>query len=273
MRSYLHPKNIKEDLLERNPGSEDNYPIWKVARATSAAPLYFESVRMEEDDEKFELIDGGFGANNPTEEAYRSVKQLHHKNPKAVSVLVSVGTGKNLEQTGNPRAGYRLYLRYVNAAAKWATDSEKTHETVSDMTHGHAEYFRLNVEHGIGKMKLDAWKGRRGAETLDLIHAKTEAYLATQEARNQISESARHLVRIRQSRSTAQHSDRWEEYCHGVEYACPIDDSDVYGDSRSRFTRQSLRRHLEETHHCVDHDDIEEKLEAGKQFPLYDVAT
>ena len=269
MRSYRHPKSLREDPLERNSGREDNYPIWQVGRATSAAPLYFESVRLEEDDEKFELIDGGFGANNPSEEAYRSVKQLHNKNSNAVSVLVSIGTGKNLEHGGNPRAGYRLYLRYANAAAKWATDSEKTHETVSDMAQNNAEYFRLNVEHGIGKMKLDAWKGRRGIETLDLIRAKTDDYLQSPEARRKIAESARHLVKIRRMRSSGEDLDHWERYCHGVEYACCWDGCE---DSGRRYNRQDLRRHLEETHHCLDYNVIHDRLESGKLFPLYDAA-
>jgi len=271
MRSYRHPKSDKDDPLERNNGREDNYPIWQVGRATSAAPLYFETVRLEEDDERFELIDGGFGANNPSEEAYRSVKQLH-KYPKAVSVFVSIGTGKNLERGRNPSKGYRLYLKYVNAAAKWATDSEKTHETVLDMTHGNAESFRLNVEHGIGKMKLDAWKGRRGIETLDLLRAKTDVHLLTEQARQEIAESATQLVLVRRLRSGVvdlEVFEHWETYCHGVEYACSFDGCE---DSGRRFTRQDLHRHLKETHSCGDRNDIHTKLESGKRFPLRDFA-
>lgn len=267
MRSYRHPKSLKEDPLERNAGREDNYTILQVSRATSAAPLYFKSVRLEEDDEEFELIDGGFGANNPSEEAYRSVKQLHNKNPKAVSVLVSIGTGKNLEHGRNPKAGYRLYLRYANAAAKWATDSEKTHETVSDILKDNAKYFRLNVEHGMGKMKLDAWKGRGGQDTLALIRAKTEDYLATEEARLKIFESAKHLVSIRRTRSAAKDLDRWERFCHGVEYACSFDGCEDLG---RRYNKQDLCRHLKEFHGCDDTDEVHEKLESGKLFPLHD---
>lgn len=271
MRSYRHPKSHTNNPLERNTGREDNYPIWQVGRATSAAPLYFESVHLEENVERFELIDGGFGANNPSEEAYRSVNQLHTKQSKAVRVLVSIGTGKNLEHGRNPSKGYRLYYKYVNAAAKWATDSEKTHETVLALTQANAKYFRLNVEHGIGKMKLDAWKGRRGIETLDLLCAKTDGYLLTEQARQAIAESAKHLVEVRRMRSGVvdlEELDHWERYCHGVEYACSCDDCD----SGRRYTRQDLHRHLRETHGCVDQHDIHTKLESGKRFPLDDFA-
>ena len=266
MRSYHHPKSHKENILVRNPGHGANYPIWQVARATSAAPSYFESVHLEEDNEQYELIDGGFGANNPTEEAYGSVQQLHNNNTKAVSVLVSIGTGKNLERVKSSRAGYRKYLEYINAAAKWAADSEKTHETVTRMTNGNAAYFRLSVEHGIGKMKLDAWKGVKGCETLELIRTKTAEYLSSPAVQRQIANSAQHLVQVRQQRSSAEDLDRWERFCHGVEYACYYDDC---GEGQ-RFNRQDFRRHLEDDHHIVDQDELNRNLESGKRFPLYD---
>lgn len=44
--------------MERNPGGPDNYKIWEVGRATSAAPTYFKAARLEEEDEKSEYIDG-----------------------------------------------------------------------------------------------------------------------------------------------------------------------------------------------------------------------
>jgi patatin-like phospholipase/acyl hydrolase len=35
--------------------------IWQAGRATSAAPVYFNSTKVG----KYELVDGGLGANNP----------------------------------------------------------------------------------------------------------------------------------------------------------------------------------------------------------------
>lgn len=165
---------------------------------------------------------GGLGANNPTEEAYRSVKQLNNNNPRTVQILVSIGTGKNLEADPNPSAGYRLYMAYFNTAAKWATESEKTHHTIIDATRTFAQYFRLNVEQGIGKMKLDAWKGKNGCRTLELIRTKTQEYLDSAEGQRHISDSARQLVNVRRARSSNKYIDRWERFCHGVEYACCV---------------------------------------------------
>ena len=295
-RSYHHPRSIPSDILERNPGNPDNHHIWQVGRATSAAPTYFSAVKLEEDDEKSEYIDGmfcrnyplfmtciymftvlvavktlahrflgGFGANNPTEEVYRSVKQLSNNNPRTVQTLVSIGTGKNLEADPNPSAGFALYRAYFNAAAKLATQSEATHHTILDATRGLVPYFRLNVEHGIGKMKLDAWKGKKGGKTLELIRTKTQDYLDSPDGRHQISASARQLVDVRRARSSPSYSDRWERFCHGVEYACSVTTCPDGKDKRYE-DRQALRRHVLENHPSWC-NMLEDFLDECKRFP------
>lgn len=210
-------------------------------------------------------LPGGLGANNPTEEAYRSVKQLSNNNPRTVQVLVSVGTGKNLEADPNPSAGYRLYMAYANTAAKWATQSEATHHTILDATRSFAEYFRLNVEHGIGKMKLDAWKGTKGCKTLELIRTKTQDYLASPEAQRQISECARLLVSVRRARSSQMYIDRWERFCHGVEYAC-CEPTCPDGKDKKYDDRNALRRHVQELHPSR-RNRLEPFLDECKRFP------
>ena len=271
-RSYRHPKSTPNNLLERNPDPQKKYQIWQVGLATSAAPSYFPSVKLEEDDSQFDFIDGGFGANNPAEEAYRSVKQLFKNDASSVRLLVSIGTGKNQEASNVPRRGFSKYLFLFNAAAKWATDSEHTHQNVYEALNGKADYYRLNVEHGLGKMKLDAWKGERGTETLDLIKEKTNAYLATDAARNSIRESARHLVNVRRARAYQQDRDRWERFCHGVEYQCHLPDC---GHGDEIYTqRRNLKRHLLEDHpaRCSE-ATIEGLLDDGKRFPLFERPT
>ena len=208
---------------------------------------------------------GGFGANNPTEEAYRSVKQLNH-NQQIVQVLVSIGTGKNLEADPTPSAGYALYLSYANLAAKWAAQSEATHDTMLDTLRGVTQYSRLNVNHGIGKTKLDAWKGKKGCKTLELIRIKTQEYLDSEEGRQQISDSARQLVEVRQARSSEAYRGRWERFCYGVEYACNNttchDGKDKRYADRDAFESHVIRNHPSE---C---DDLEAFLETCKQYPV-----
>ena len=193
------------------------------------------------------------------------MKQLCNNDPQRVRVLVSIGTGKNLEARRNPSAGFALYMAYANRAAKWATQSEKTHQTMLDLTRDRTEYFRLNVQHGIGKMKLDAWKGKKGCKTLELIRTKTQDYLDSAEGQRQINASARELVITRRARSSQNYLDRWERFCHGVEYACcvarcPDGRDTIYTD------RQALRRHILEMHPS-ECNTLESLLDEGKRFP------
>ena len=208
---------------------------------------------------------GGFGANNPTDEAYRSVKQLNNNNRQTVRVLVSIGTGKNLEADPNPSAGYALYMAYVNRAAKWAAQSEATHHAVLDATRNCAEYFRLNVENGIGKMKFDAWKGEKGSKTLDLIRSRTQEYLDSPDGRQQITDAATQLVNVRRARSSQAYIDRWERFCHGVEYACCVATCPDGRDKRYE-DRQALRSHIREIHPS-ERNRLESLLDECKRFP------
>jgi len=59
LRSYLpnYTAMEKKEIQTLLPGIK----VWEAARATSAAPAYFKPFAIG----KYELIDGGLGANNP----------------------------------------------------------------------------------------------------------------------------------------------------------------------------------------------------------------
>ncbi len=73
-----------------------DFYIWQVARATSAAPTYFEPCKIRINDENgadyYTLIDGGVYANNPAMCAFAEAKTMFEKT--ADIVLVSLGTGE-----------------------------------------------------------------------------------------------------------------------------------------------------------------------------------
>ncbi len=288
LRSYDHPNTPDPSPNERNPGEMDNYPISQVGMATAAAPFYFKSVKPDKSNPARELIDGGFGANNPSEEAWYEVKQMSqsyrelpyslftfrqltsigNNQERAVKLLLSIGTGRNLDLDRHHGTGLKMYFSYINAAAKWATQSQGTHNTMERITPGWADYYRLNVTEGLGKMKLDEWKGSQGDKTLGLIQAKTDAYLQSQDVRRQISAAAQQLVQIRHTRSGQPDRDKWETFCHGVEYYCPVSACDR---GRKKLTdRLDLRHHIEIDHSNYSTDTLEDLLDRGKHFPLYD---
>jgi len=88
-----------------------DYPMWLAARATSAAPTYFEPVPLKDpmNGRTFALIDGGVYVNNPGMCAYAEVCSGTAMN----ALLVSLGTGMHTEP-----------ITYMDARnwglAKWA---------------------------------------------------------------------------------------------------------------------------------------------------------
>src|SRR5204863_2284748 len=89
-RTYDHDEGIEQPKNEYRPmnlSPANREPVWQVARATSAAPIYFESIKIG--GRKF--LDGGMGANNPAPLAFQ---EIYHKHPHPPAVFVSIGTGK-----------------------------------------------------------------------------------------------------------------------------------------------------------------------------------
>lgn len=73
-----------------------DYPMTVVARATSAAPTYFEPERVgaspqAQPPSDYALVDGGTFANNPAMSAYAEAVRNH---PGADVLVVSIGTGR-----------------------------------------------------------------------------------------------------------------------------------------------------------------------------------
>ncbi len=74
-------------------GRESNFPIKLIGRATSAAPTYFEPIRIKPDstDGALALVDGGLFANNPTMCALAEHFKLFGRDEEIL--IVSLGTG------------------------------------------------------------------------------------------------------------------------------------------------------------------------------------
>ena len=69
---FFKRRRAREDLAY-------DFPIAKVAYATSAAPTYFEPLKLETGDtiDYFSLVDGGVYANNPAMCAYAEAKRYN----------------------------------------------------------------------------------------------------------------------------------------------------------------------------------------------------
>ena len=80
------PYFFKTRKARENPGEED-FPLSVVARATAAAPTYFEPLEVNE----VALVDGGVFAGNPAMSAFAEVLRFQ---PTAEVLLLSLGTGQ-----------------------------------------------------------------------------------------------------------------------------------------------------------------------------------
>ncbi|CAH0025888.1 unnamed protein product [Clonostachys rhizophaga] len=234
-RTYDHYQNQWASPV-MNPGRANNLPIWKVARATSAAPLYFEALVTDPGTEiqgRKKFLDGGLGANNPTFIALREVLQITNPaNPhQAKCLLVSIGTG--LARPPNPNiasphpdeamepeqlstcswltgklfkygfaihraVGNLLWLRSV--FLKYALNSQRIHlnEVLFATEAAGIPYYRLNVDDGVNNIALDTWEpADGGGTTLQTIRRHTLVYLNKPEVRQKLLNCAYSLVKLR----------------------------------------------------------------------------
>jgi len=225
---------------------------------------------LEENDPYFHFLDGGLGANNPSEEARNSIKQLNHDDNSTVQVLLSIGTGITSAPTRIPNTFHGKLYRLLNGTfTSITTDTNATHERVEKEMKDRGHYYRLNPDSGVGDIKTDACEGVRGAETFELLRTRTAAYLKRRIVQMEIANVAKRLVGIRRQRSGATADlDRWERFCYGVEYACCLDGCH---NGEERYRRRDLRHHIEESHpRLFAPASIESLLDDSKRFPLYE---
>ena len=86
------------DVLERQPVFLKSWQadsaqklMWATARATSAAPTYFDPMEMNFAGEEWMLIDGGVAVNNPAASAAAEARKMFGPD----LMVVSIGTGKH----------------------------------------------------------------------------------------------------------------------------------------------------------------------------------
>ncbi|KAF2862644.1 FabD/lysophospholipase-like protein [Piedraia hortae CBS 480.64] len=221
----------------------DKLPIWKVARATTAAPFYFKMVRHEVDGEKMMFKDGGIRENNPSWAAYNEFTAMYCGKATEPALLLSVGAGRPdqskdgfshkqprcLDPLG--RKALEKMAVATNMVMKY-TEGETQHLDMRTHAAGeHTWYKRLNAG-GLEKMPLDDWRkglygGEKvaGGETLSQMEKVTKDYLSRgfdpdtddyappQVMLRQVAEK---LVRQRRERE-ALGGERWTVYNYGYD--------------------------------------------------------
>jgi patatin-like phospholipase/acyl hydrolase len=153
-------------------------PMRVAARATSAAPTYFEPVPVTAGDPPVQrlLIDGGVCANNPAMCAYAEVQR---RNPGAEVVMVSLGTG----DTSKPFPSHEVkdwgMAHWARVILHVVIDggSEMTHLQLRELLPPE-RYVRLQVELRHANDRLDdAHDGN-----IELLRAEAERLIAESDA-------------------------------------------------------------------------------------------
>jgi Patatin-like phospholipase len=147
--------------------------IWETARATTAAPTFFEPIMIN----GVTYGDGGTGWNNPTAEAIAEAYKIWPTRP--IGCLLSIGTGleksiqlnytedassegvaKRLLQALAPMGSFHIEVAKYCVAS--LTSCEKIHRDVSeqfrDRVVAHVNYFRLDVPQGLSDIGLEEYK-------------------------------------------------------------------------------------------------------------------
>lgn len=273
-RSYDHPRlatgNKKEHRFNDEPASLAR--IWKVARATSAAPGYF----SEQDIERSTYKDGGLGANNPAFLIFQDIRQM--QGDKFPEIIVSIGTGTKVVVAGNatpkerakksngrnPLKSLKSMYHTFRDLPVIATDPEADHRKLKDtidLAKGERQkqdpntklplYFRFNVD-GLGaSVDLDEWvpsndsRKPNGNETLNDLENITNKYLSDPKVLDDLRDCAIELVYLRRKRAK---TERWEKYATQAVYSCKSGD---ICRPVGLASREELRRHAFEQHELV----------------------
>ena len=240
-----------------------------MARATSAAPGYFPpmSMRSGNGPEVVTFKDGGFGSNNPSEEAYYDIANKHGGTSKNIGPFISIGTGSIPLKMFPGRKRSLKHLRNTIANGKTVMQlpsrTARAHENMIRISNfdgtEHFPYYRFEGGERLGKVGLGEWKSHRhtfitgrdntpGCKTLAEIEAATAIYLRRPDVQRDLKEVAKILVDRRRLR-TRNESD-WDRYASFSYYEC---DFGKCGHERIT-TIQKLKEHIRKEHRTIVDD-------------------
>lgn len=164
--------------------------IWEAARATSAAPSFFDPISI--DGQKFG--DGGTGANNPVSILWGEARDYFkpRRDPSwdlssNLQCLVSIGTGKLLlkEITDAPNELIEALVAITTDTERKANEFRRNNDSL--FRGGNQRAFRFNVVSGLEKVGLSE------VDMLPKIKAVTEEYIQSQDAFDDFELCSSHL--------------------------------------------------------------------------------
>ncbi|KAJ6180256.1 hypothetical protein N7519_010717 [Penicillium mononematosum] len=194
----------------REPPPEFDCTIWQAGRATSATGLAFKPIQIGQ----HHFIDEGHGTFNPAPLVLDEAV-VNEWPGREVGVFVSVGTGKRPPGTNNRQHEWWEDFfsdslgTFAEARRRLMTKIEGCEDIHNDMLRDRLakrnvskdNYFRLNVEVGVGEFGMNEW------HRLADISTNTRQYLARPEVKKMILEAGVRFAKIdRMNRRLASHA-------------------------------------------------------------------
>lgn len=244
--------------------------------------------------------DGGFGCNNPSEEAFHDIVEAHGGLSKNVGPFISIGTGiGKFRLFSNKKGNFRDVCANAVAALKRPTLTTLAHKSMLYLANFDNEkrfpYYRFDGGEVLGEIPMDEWKTHKksknsnkhrsssrggkneqqqqqhpGSQTLETIHGAVEAYLKQERVQSDLEDCAKLLVQRRRMRSGD--SSRWERYATSSYYLCREGGT---CEKMARFeTRAAFQTHLESAHfdsfgalgRGTSTGALDKKLEACREY-------
>lgn len=257
-------------LWPNNPGTASQDDIWKVGRATAAAPTIFKAIRIGDD----LFSDGGILYNNPAEvgysevlhkEGYYSSNEYNRTTP--ICLFLSIGTGGDdmnrlpEDPTADPpRAKERkrakkkpgLFGHLRNLGDKLKKEATKGEDVdVRMRTKSEVEnwrYVRWTGGKNLAKLKLDKWEQQTGSKqsTQTDIESWIRTYMSDPIRVGEIEQIAKILVDVRRRRAGYEEGDRYQRYTYCSRLsACPNCGTNHH---EHTGTRAQMAKHMKEEH-------------------------
>ncbi|KIJ37185.1 hypothetical protein M422DRAFT_178438, partial [Sphaerobolus stellatus SS14] len=159
-----------------------NCMIWEAARATSAAPTFFERISIAGPGyPKQSYIDGGVGRNNPTKQILEEVRLIFPD--RHVACIISIGAGKaSTTSIPEPSLLQRIIpTELIRATIAIAMDCETIEQEVAQRFQSVPDfYYRFNVEQGMQSIGLTEF------DKMENVVAHTGQYIRMEEAKQRL---------------------------------------------------------------------------------------
>ncbi len=193
----------------RSQNLEYNYKVKDVARATSAAPTYFEAARIKNDlGTPFPLIDGGVFVNNPALVAYSEVRTMSFEGidhlPTAKDMMiVSLGTGSKSKSYEYKKAKDWGAVGWIKPIIEimMSGNSKTVHYHLTqiyaslDEIEDKDNYHRLEPE----IITADSQMDNASLENMANLKQDALSYLSLEEVDNELNEIADKLIKYEDS--------------------------------------------------------------------------